>query len=168
MLTGSFLRSVHMSVNNIYLVVPTEPYKKYVKTVPSSIAGKRFNDRADAEVGFLLRSVPGVFSYDDEVLEVYSDREDRFLKQANKSLFESGMLKEYTGNRSAMDTRNIMSDEDVLEIASLRNVMQLSKKLEDIDSKITAQRILDTAKEIGRPAKTLELIEKKVKDLNAA
>lgn len=154
-----------MSVNNIFLIVVDPPYKRYVKTVPSSIGGIRLNSEGTNTTEFVLRSHPDGFVYDDEVLEIYTDREDRFLRQSNKTLFQKGYLKEYIGEQPQLDTSNMLTDSEIEEIASIRNVAVLQKRLNEITSILSMKRILDLATEIGRPAKTLQIIKKRHDDL---
>jgi len=151
------------SVNNIYLVNIEPPVKKYVKTIPSKVGGIRFDSRGEHEVGFILETSDQTkFVYDDEVLEVYTSREDRALRQLNRKLFEQGFLKEYLEEAPALDTTNMLTDAEIEEVARISNINSLKTRLLDFTSAVTVQRILKSAEEIGRPAKTLELIRQRL------
>lgn len=151
------------SVNNIYLVNIEPPVKKYVKTIPSKLGGIRFDARGEREVGFVLETInPDQFVYDDEVLEVYTEREDRALRQLNRKLFELGYLKEYAQDAPALDTANMLSDEEILEVAKTPNINTLKARLLDFTSAVTVERVLKAAQEVGRPAKTLEVIKQRL------
>ena len=154
------------SINNIFLMSVEEPVRRYQKTIRSQVGGLRM-DTEGKVVAFILKSSPtGSFDYEYDVLEVYSDREDRYIRQANRKLFESGMLKEYVGEMPALDTTNMLSDSEIRDIAGTTNVPSLNKKLQEITSAFTIQRVLDMAKEIGRPAKTLDLITNRLNEVN--
>lgn len=153
------------SVNNIFLMATEPPVKKYQKAIVSQVGGTRL-DSDNKQVYFILKSGPDGFDYEYEVLEVYSDREDKFIRQANRKLFELGMLKEYIGDIREIDTTNLLTDDQIRDIAGTTNVPSLLKKLQELTSTFTVQRVLDTAKEIGRPAKTLDLIANRLKELN--
>ena len=150
------------SVNNIFLVNIDPPVKRYVKTVPSKVGGIRFDANGKTQIGFILESAAGGFSYDSEVLEIYTDREDRAVRQMNKNLFTQGFLKQYNAEAPELDTRNMLSDEDIVEIASLRNIKALEARISDLTSPFTVQRILTAANDIGRPAKTISIIEQRL------
>lgn len=147
------------SVNNIFLEVSDPPFAKYMKTVPSKLGGVRFDADGKQQVGFIIESNPSGFVYDDEVLEIYSSREDRAVRQYNKALFTKGLLKEYKQDQPPLDMSNMLSDEAVVEIASIRNLQHLTKRISEITSPFTLQRILTAANSIGRPAKTVEAIQ---------
>jgi hypothetical protein len=147
------------SVNNIYLVIADEPYKRYVKTIASKVGGVRMDDQMKGQTGFILESAPDGFSYEAEVLEIYSDREDRLLRQANKTLFSNGYLKEFTGQLPELDTTNMLDDDEVDMIAATKNIQVLQKRINELTSPFTVKRILDKANEIGRPQKTIAVIQ---------
>jgi len=155
------------SVNNIYLVLTDPPTHRYVKSIPSKIAGVRLDADGKNQVGFVLQSqTSGEFSYDDEVLEIYSDREDRFLRQVNKGLFKQGLLQPFKGELPDVDMSNVLSDEAIVEIASIRNLPQLQKRLQEITSPFTVKRVYDTAVQIGRPQKTIAAINERLEIIN--
>jgi hypothetical protein len=147
------------SVNNIFLVNENPPVARYVKTIESKVGGIRFDSRGQTEVGFVLESDPTHFDYDSEVLEIYTERENRALKQLNRKLFSEGYLKEYKLESPEVDTRNMLSDEAIIEIASMRNIKSLEARIAELTSPFTIQRILTAATDIGRPAKTVALIQ---------
>lgn len=150
------------SVNNIFLVNAESPVKRYVKTVPSKVGGIRFSSNGENQVGFVLESEPTGFVYDAEVLEIYTEREDRALRQLNKSLFTNGYLKEYALDAPPVDVSNMLTDDEIVEIASLRNIYTLEARINELTSPFTLRRILDEANNIGRPAKTVATIQKRL------
>lgn len=153
------------SANNMYLMVATPPVKKYVKTVPSKIGGVRLDAEGKTVTGFILESKPDTFVYDAEVLEIYSDKEDRFLRQMNRKLFENGFITEYFSEIPEVDTKNMFTDDEVTAIASTHNIQQLQKRIGEITSPISMKRILAAANEIGRPQKTVQLIQRRLEEL---
>jgi len=155
------------SVNNIYLVNVEPPVKRYVKTIPSRVGGIRFDANGKTEVGFILASDERGFIYDNEVLEIYTEREDRALRQLNKNLFTQGYLKEYTADAPGIDVSNMLSDEEIHEIASMRNIKSLEVRLTELSSPFTLRRVLDTANEIGRPQKTIAVIQARLDAVSA-
>lgn len=153
------------SVNNIYRVVDTPPVRRYIKAVPSKVAGVRLDANGKEQVGFILQSDPDTFNYDKEVLEIYSEREDRAVKQLNRALFSNGYLIEYNVEAPPIDTSNMLTDEQIVEIASLRNINALEARIRELTSPFTLQRILIAANDIGRPAKTVAVIQKRLDEV---
>lgn len=153
------------SLNNIYHVTVGEPYKRYVATVPSAVGGRRMSMDGSSETAFIICSPDGKFSYDTSVLEIYTAREDAYLKQRNKGLFAQGLLAEFSGAAPVAETDGSLTDAQILEIATITNVATLGKRLQDVTNYVNASRILSAAKEVGRPEKTLALIQKRVDEL---
>jgi hypothetical protein len=156
------------SVNNIFLVNSSPPVKRYVKTIPSMVGGLRFDTVGERQVGFILESDPAGFFYDDEVLEIYTEREDRALRQLNRELFTQGFLKEYKAEAPEVDTTNMLSDEDIIEVASIQNIKTLESRIKQLTSPFTMQRILTAANDIGRPSKTIALIQARLDEISSA
>lgn len=155
------------SQNNIYLVVMDEPYKRYTKAVPSQVGGIRLDANGKEPVYFILHSHPKGFEYDAEVLEIYTEREDRYFRQANRGLFAQGLLKEYFGEQPELDDSNVLTDAEVQEVAAMRNIESMRKRLNELSSVYTIRRILAAANEIGRPQKTVQMIESRIKELES-
>jgi len=138
-----------------------DPVKRYRNMPKHGIAGWRLNpDDGNKKLEFQLVPTPEPeFDYERDVIELYSTKEIKFFMQANKYLFQQGFLTEYEGEAEPVDTTNMLTDDEVLTIATQRNVPSLKKQIEELTSRVSVQRIYDTAKEIGRPAKTLEIIK---------
>ena len=154
-----------MSINNILLTAETEPTHRYAKTIRSKIAGFRLDPLDNKQVPFLLTSVGDEFSYEDEVVELYSDKENRYFMQANKLFIANGYLKPFNGTAAPVAMDNIISDEDVERIAAIRTPNQLKSKLAPITSKVSLERVVQAAREIGRPQSIINIIESRIKDL---
>lgn len=153
------------SVNNIFLVNIEPPVKRYVKTLPSKVGGWRLDAAGKNQIGFILESSPDGFSYDAEVLEIYSEKEDRYLRQTNRVLFTEGFIKEYSGDMPNVDTTNMVSDEDVQMIASTRLPAHMRSKLREYTSVVTLQRIRQAADEMGRARSVMNIIDERLKEL---
>lgn len=155
------------SINNIYHIGVNEPYKRYRKTIPSVVAGRRLSVDGRAEVAFLLCSAPDgdTNDYSTAVLEIYSEAEDAYLRQRNKGLFNQGLLAEYSESAPALVIDGSLTDQQIFDIASTTNIIALGKKLKELTNFANATRVLSTAKEIGRPEKSIALIQSRVDEL---
>jgi hypothetical protein len=172
-----------MSKNNIFYDFEEEVYCRYKKAVPTMVSGKRRNPYKTEEViDFVLKTDPRdfnfdkigkeasfrdqvTFNYDSEVLEVYSEKEDKFIRRANASFFERGMLVPYVEHRPEFVTPNDLSDTDVYEIASAKNIFQFKKALKDITSDVTLQRVLDAVKEKNRPVSFVNAVVERIEEV---
>jgi hypothetical protein len=152
------------SLNNIFVAVG-EPVRCYVKTVDYPITGWRIDPDTGKQVEFILSNPGAEFDYDSDVLELYSEKDVRFLQQRNRYLFEKGLLKEFQGEPEPVDMTNSLTDTEVAEIATIRLPNVMKPRLASITSDVSIRRILAHAKEIGRPAKVIELIETRLKEL---
>ncbi len=153
------------TVNNIY-VTAGEPIMRYLRIPKHGITGWRLDpDDRDRKIIFELTPTDDTFMYERDVVEVYTDKELKFFKQANKYLFQQGFLTEYIGEPEPIDTSNMLTDAQVLEIASERSVKRIEAKLKELTSLVSVQRIYDTATEIGRPSKTLEIMKARLDEL---
>ncbi len=157
------------SVNNMFLIAG-EPVKRYVKTLPSKISGSRLEPGSDAvhPIYFVLESLRDApFSYEAEVLELYTDKEVKYFMQANKSLVAAGFIKEYNGTISEPDVTNFLSDEDVQIIAAIKTVPALTNRLDELTSRVAVHRVLDAANDIGRPKRFIDAIELRLMEFSS-
>lgn len=170
-------KDTHMaSINHQFVQFSEQVYARYVKTVPYIVSGMRSNpfepgklvswvlQTPEHNYDFETKRVTHV-SYSDEVLEVYSAAEDAILKRSNRGLFEQGLLKEYTEAAPVMDTANVLTDEDVAEIARLTTLAAMKSKLATITSPVTLQRVRDKARELDRSVRIIELIDARIAEL---
>jgi len=137
----------------------------YRKTTEHAISGWRIDPTNKKEVEFYLVNPKDTFSYDDDVLEIYSDKEDKFLIQRNRYLFEQGMLVEFRGNSMEVDMSNVLTDEDVESIATIKTSGDMYTRLQELNSKIAVERVFKTAQYIGRPAAILKVIKQRLEEL---
>lgn len=152
------------SMNNQFVAVG-EPIARYVKTVDHAITGWRLDPESKKQVEFILTTPTPEFDYDTAVLEFYTDKDLAFFKQKNRYLIEQGLVKEYTGEAEPVDTTNLLTDAEIQEIAATRTPTQMAKRLNELTSALTVKRVLAVAEEVGRPAKTLDQIRARVKEL---
>jgi hypothetical protein len=163
-----------MAMNNIYPTVAEEAYKKYAKVPINMLAGLRV-DPTDTKVnvGWLLSTDEEnfdlssnsrrAFVYEDEVIEIYSEMEDKVFRRLNKSLFAKGLLKDYHESQLPIDTKNFLSDAEVAEIVDLRSMVEFSSRLEKFDSLSTLERIRDYAVSENKSVKKVQAIEARIK-----
>lgn len=149
-------------MNNQFLHLQGKVYKRYVKSPLSIITGYRVNPEdlskrliysletpekdvlyiPDGEDTFKADKRASV-DYDSEVLEVYSEEEDRLFRRLNRTHIENGLLVEYIDTLTDIDTSNELNDRELKTIAEMKNLMQFKKRAKEITSPHTLKRLLD-------------------------
>jgi hypothetical protein len=152
--------------NNIFMTAG-EPIARFTLTPKHGITGWRLNpDDNNRKVEWALTPTPEPeFDYERDVIELYSDKEVKFFKQANRYLLKEGLIREFEGTPKPIDITNMLTDEQVMEIATDTQIKRLKNRLAELTSKVSVDRIYRTAIEIGRPAKTLELMKERLDEL---
>lgn len=151
-----------MSYNHQIIEFSDSVVKRYVKTVPYAVTGFRLDphnpaNRLDwmlktdeAQFDFDTKKVSG-FNYENDVLELYSEQEVKLFERLNRRLIEEGVLKVYNEEAPEIDRANMLDDDEVSEIASIRQVTAFKKRISDITSVPTMERIIEAAHELNRP-----------------
>lgn len=129
-------------------------YTRYKKTTVGAVACQRLNPNDEKQhLSVYLQSDFDkfneetkhlIFNYDTDVLELYSEREDKYFKSVNTYLFSEGIIVPYYGEKPIQSTSNALSDEQVAEIASVSNHLQFRKALKDVTSVHTLNRIKES------------------------
>lgn len=177
-------RKTNMSNNHQFIAFNDRVVKRYVKTVLYRVSGYRIDPyRPENQLTFLLitperdlKFVPQEnarpkiermnFSYDDEVLELYSDSEVRIFERLNRATIEAGLLKEYKEETPAINTENMLDDEEIEEIAGIRQLPALRKRLSTITSVITLGRIQNAAHDLNRSVSIIKAVEDRINELS--
>ncbi len=133
---------------------------RYKKVTIGAVSGIRLDPNdPKRRLSFLLESKFSnfnqdtkqlTFNYEDDVLELYSEREKLVFKQLNPYLFQSGLIAEYHGEKDTIVDQSV-TDTDIITIAALKNTMQFKKRLSGITSQSTLQRIHDAVIAQNRP-----------------
>lgn len=169
-----------MSINHQFVEFSDRVVRRYVKTVLHRVSGYRTDPhRPENRLDFLLATPdkdieytpveegrPIIkqihFTYDEEVLELYSDTEVKTFERWNKALLESGSLKEYTFTAPELNTTNLLTDDAVEEIAGIKQLAALRNRLEDITSEVSLKRIRSVAVDLNRSVNVIKAIEDRI------
>lgn len=172
-----------MSHNHQFIQFEDKIVRRYAKTINSPLSGYRLDpNRPENRIDWLLASpnklfeviwedgeAPKIikkgFSYDDEVIELYSDQEVRLFERFNKAAIESGALKLYDNSAPAIDTTNFMSDAEIDAVATTKQVLAIRKKLSIVTSIQTLQRILDAVERHDRPMSIARAVQERMHEL---
>lgn len=173
-----------MSVNHQFIQFEDNIVKRYTKTVNSMVSGRRLDPaRPENQMTWLLKSPDGnfrvlwegtgdtpkceriAFSYEDEVIELYSEIEVRLFERQNRALIERGVLKVYSEEAPAIDTTNLLTDEEVKNLAATKQPLSFKKKISEITSVHTLQRILESIEQQNRPVSFMKTVQERIKEL---
>lgn len=173
-----------MSKNHQFIAFDQQIVKRYAKTTTGILTGYRLDpNRPENQLDWLLSSPnkhfqvvwedgqqPTIhrtgFSYDDEVIELYSDVEVRLFERLNRSAIESGALKLYSERAPDVDTTNFMTDDEVIAIATTKQIPAIKKKIAGINSQLTLKRILDAVEKHDRPMSVAKTIQDRINELS--
>lgn len=173
-----------MSYNHQYLEFNDKIVLRYTKTIPGIITGARLDPhRPENRTDWLLRTPEKhflfkpredgkidleriSFSYEDEVLELYSSTEVSIFQRLNRATIESGVLVVYNDIAPDIDTSNVLTDDQVTQIAATKQLLAIRKKLTGMTSIHTIQRIIDAAKTLDRPYSIIKAMEERINELS--
>lgn len=117
----------------------------YKKNVPYRV-GVRFN----------LRDTEGAVLTTEDPYIAIPKKELRDFIQANRYGLQNGLIVEVPEPPMEIITPNSITDEQAEVI--VKNYFDLKKRLPEITSESTLIKLLDTAKNLGRSQKTIQLI----------
>lgn len=164
-----------MSKDTIFVEYADKVFSRYKKTTVGAVAGIRLNPRDGTRMPFILMSDfknfdpetnTLTFNYDTDVIEIYSEQEDRVFLALNRYLFQNGLIAPYDGTRDSVDMSNALSDAEISDIAGSKNLLNFKKRIKAIDSVTTLQRIKDTTERADRPISFIRAIEERIKELS--
>lgn len=164
-----------MSKNNIFPEFVDNIYTRYKKVCVNAIGLTRtnpFDARSRMEVilvsdwaYFDIATEKLKFNYDTDVIEIYSADEDRVFRILNAYLLQNGMLVPFDGTRDALDLSNALSDVELSDIAASKNLLSFKKKIKDINSVTTLQRIKDVVERADRPYSFIKALEERIVEI---
>lgn len=156
--------------NNIFAHLNEQVFRRYKKTVPYMITGARPDpENIRNRIGFILETDSANFDYehgtikqfviDDEVIEIYSEAEDKVFRKENAALFAQGLLVPYEEFVSiAVTSQNELSDSDITALAQLKNLPQFKKRVQTL-SDVAKKRLKLKLEELNRPISFYKAID---------
>lgn len=173
-----------MSKNHQYLEFEEKIVKRYAKTTNSALTGYRLDPhRPENRINWMLISPKSSFSviwedgkepkiqrikfsYDDEVIELYSDIEVKLFERLNKAAIENGALRVYTEQAPGIDTTNLLTDPEIEQLATTKQLPSLKKKISTITSIHTLNRVLERVEAHDRPLSVARAIQDRINELS--
>lgn len=153
------------SINHQFLEFSDQVVKRYTKSRLQPITGWRLNPRnavnPNERLEFLLATPEAnvefipygdgeptkvkqiKFSYEDEVVELYTEVEARSFERMNRLLIENGLLIEYNDTASAVNTVNTLSDAELRKIAKLKLISAFKTRVNELTSIYTLESLMN-------------------------
>lgn len=153
------------SMNHQFIQFNGEAVKRYTKTRLQPITGWRLNPEnavnPNERIEFLLATPEDnleftpygdgentkirqvKFSYEDEVLELYTEQEAKSFERMNRLLIQNGLLVEYSETMPAIDTTNILSDAEMQKLARMKTLLSFKARIAGITSVYTLEKLLE-------------------------
>lgn len=164
------------STNNIFPELEEKVFKRYSKVPVHILSGMRpdpYETRKSIpwvlqtkDENYNIKEKKLTFEYEDEVIELYSQYEVDTFKRLNKNLFDKGYFKEYNGTQLPVNTTNILSDEELSNIADIRSNEAFAVELNKLTSILTLERLKQLATATGKSVKKIQLIDSRIEALN--
>jgi len=164
-----------MSVNNIFEDLEDQVIARYAKVPLYMVGGQRL-DPHDAKKtipwvleteadNFQFSTKTKNFVYEDEVIEVYSKLDLSTFLRLNKGLIEQGLLKKYEGEKSSVNTSEMIPDVELMDIANIRANDKFVEEINQINSDLTLKRLKNIATDAGKSVKKISLIDARIEEL---
>lgn len=144
-----------------------DPFKKLIKKSPAKVSGLMLDPLDHSRVAeYLLEGDPNDPDVDMDAitLEFYDNEEWVFFLKKNKVLIEAGYLMEYEGTEPELDTRNILTDEQITDALS-KPFLALRSLLAKLDSQVTVRRVLDSALSLDCSVAYVDAIKRRLAEL---
>lgn len=153
------------SINHQFIQFNGEAVKRYTKSRLQPITGWRLNPEnavnTNERIEFLLATPEDNleitpygdgentkirqvrFTYEDEVLELYTEQEARSFERMNRLLIQNGLLVEYNESMPSIDKTNVLSDIELLKLAKMKTLLSFKARITEITSVYTLEKLLE-------------------------
>jgi len=141
------------------------PEKVYRKVIVGKVVVRIIDPFSGKRTELLVEGDPKVTDPAELEVSLWTPLEVKFFEKFNKGLIENGSLV-VAGSKSEriINFANALSDEELKDLVTDR-YFTFKKRLGEITSETTVQRLLQIAKDVNRPAKTLQTIELRLEEI---
>jgi hypothetical protein len=145
-----------------------KPFKTYQKTILGKVYITALDPFSGSPVGYLLEGDP---RNEDETtyFDVWSEKEDLFLRRMNKLQFESGNIIKKSRKEDVDVTRSYESftDDELKEVIS-SPFLSLRKTLNQIETTAVLYRMITLATEMEKSEKLIGAIKARLSEVQSA
>lgn len=143
-----------------------KPIKSYIKTILGKVYVMVLDPFNDQPMGLLLEGDP---KKPDEgaILDVWTTKQDVFIRNMNRNHFTNGLIKEYTRSTEPRErTIEEATDPELTEIVNLK-FLSLQSKLNKITSIPVLFRLANLARENEKSDKIIRAIEARLSEVQS-
>jgi hypothetical protein len=142
-----------------------EPVKVYRKAIVGRVVVRVIDPFSGERAEVLISGVPGKADPSELEISLWTPFEVKYFEQFNKGLIESGSIVPVEHRAEfKVNLSNALSDDQLKEVL-VGPFFSLRKVIAEITSETTMQRALQLAKELNRPAKTVQEIELRLEEI---
>lgn len=169
--------------NRYYALASAEVHARYTTTIPAVVTGKRINPLTNEVEDFALNTTAPFVKFDkneagsvvvkkvgidqdNNVIDIYSEQEDVAFKRLNRIHFNNGTLVPYTTYKEpTINVHNTLTEDQVVEFAKIKMRATFERKLKDIDSVSTLQRIKEACEVEDKPISFSKAVDARINEL---
>src|SRR4030042_5082437 len=146
-----------------------KPYKSYIKTILGKVQVFRLNPFDESVEAIILFGNPREKNKETCIIDAHNEKEERYLKSANRKHFERGILMPFERTvtdevKTEEEIYNTLSDEELKTILS-KPFMSMLHSLDKITSTATIYRMITLAEELEKSEKYAAPIHKRLEEL---
>lgn len=149
---------------DIYSLMQTgEPYKSYIKTIPAKLYLTVWDTFNEKPVGIIVEGT----EQEDCIVDVWTEKEDVFLKRANKVHLDKGYLVPHSRKVKVEDEPvNVFTDDELDELLNTP-FLKLQSAVNKMTSVAPLFRLIRIAKEQEKSEKIIAFLEGKLAEIQS-
>lgn len=138
--------------------------KSYRKAIKGVVGGRKLSKDGREEEFVLPAGDPKSMDQDSITIQVNTKEEEEYLKKMNKPAFVKGILISVKDYEMKLDVVNSVSDGELKDILKMP-FRQMKKRVLDFTSTVPLSRLLEIARDVNKPIKTIQFIEDAMHEL---
>jgi len=155
-----------MDVSTYGLMQTNKPIKSYIKTILGQVFVNVLNPFTDSIEGRILSGDPKKHS-NGTIIDIWSEKEDVYLRNANQRHFEEGTIIPYIREdreQTEEEHLNTLNDEEI-EVLLTSKFFTLSNAVNKMTAVAPIYRTLEMAKEMEKSEKIIKFLEGRISEL---
>ena len=155
-----------MDVSTYGLMQTNKQIKSYIKTILGQVFVNVLNPFTDSIEGRILSGDPKKHS-NGTIIDIWSEKEDVYLRNANQRHFEEGTIIPYVREdreQTEEEHLNTLNDEEI-EVLLTSKFFTLSNAVNKMTTVAPIYRTLEMAKEMEKSEKIIKFLEGRISEL---
>lgn len=155
-----------MDISTYGLMQTNEPIRSYIKTILGQVFVNVLNPFTDSIEGRILIGDPRKHS-NGSIIDVWSEKEDVYLRNANQRHFEAGTIIPYVREdreQTEEEHLNTLNDDEIEKLLKSK-FFTLSNAVNKMTAVAPIYRTLEMAKEMEKSEKIIKFLEGRISEL---